>query len=189
VVDKSTIIHMLVNENETVIVPSGWIHGVYTSMDSTVFSGNFLHGYSAQMQIKINDMESRAAVEDNFRCPYFNISQVFAANMYANQLQLGKEKGENRNTILVKKIRELRYLVEYVESEYHRMITSRSTGGLEERHVVQQSKREKYNSVYDKPDFADAVKYVVSQQDCMTLKEFVRKLNGLMVEVPIEENP
>ena len=38
---------------ETLFIPSGWIHAVYSPMDCINFGGNFLHGLSMAMQVKI----------------------------------------------------------------------------------------------------------------------------------------
>ena len=36
---------------ETLFIPSGWIHAVYSPMDCINFGGNFLHGLSMAMQV------------------------------------------------------------------------------------------------------------------------------------------
>lgn len=46
----------------TFIIPSGWIHCVFTPEDSLVFGGNFLHSYSIPMQIRIVKSEDRIRV-------------------------------------------------------------------------------------------------------------------------------
>lgn len=33
-------------------IPTGWIHAVYTSKDSLVFGGNFLHSLNMELQLK-----------------------------------------------------------------------------------------------------------------------------------------
>lgn len=33
---------------DTMIIPTGWIHAVYTPVDTLVFGGNFLHSYNIQ---------------------------------------------------------------------------------------------------------------------------------------------
>jgi Jumonji helical domain len=189
--DKSTIIHMSVNENETIIVPSGWIHGVYSSMDSLVVGGNFLHGHSAEMQIKINEMECRAVVEAKYRCPYFNITNIFAANMYINKLELMKESGASKAIMSVKEVEQLAYLLVYVEAEYKSNMRCKCNGKLEEQQVVQESEGRvyafgnngNYNSVYDVPHFEDAVKYVIRKQNCVTWEAFLEKLQNVMATV------
>ena len=46
----------------TLFIPSGWIHAVYTPRDTLVFGGNFLHNMSSQVQLKIYDLENRTHV-------------------------------------------------------------------------------------------------------------------------------
>lgn len=36
----------------TLLIPSGWIHAVYTPIDSFVFGGNYLHTLGLEMQLK-----------------------------------------------------------------------------------------------------------------------------------------
>jgi F-box/leucine-rich repeat protein 10/11 len=42
---------------QTMFIPSGWIHGVYTPADSIVIGGNFLHIYGMSMQLQIYQIE------------------------------------------------------------------------------------------------------------------------------------
>ncbi|XP_008417135.1 lysine (K)-specific demethylase 2Aa isoform X2 [Poecilia reticulata] len=55
----------------TFIIPSGWIHAVYTPVDSMVFGGNFLHSFNIPMQLHICSIEDRTRVPVKFRCPFF----------------------------------------------------------------------------------------------------------------------
>jgi hypothetical protein len=57
--------------NETLIIPSGWIHSVYTPDDSLVFGGNFLHSYSIIRQLQSFKIESRTHVNDLYQFPFF----------------------------------------------------------------------------------------------------------------------
>ncbi len=41
-----------VKEGNTIFLPTGWIHAVYTSEDSLVFGGNFLHSLNIPLQLK-----------------------------------------------------------------------------------------------------------------------------------------
>uniref|UniRef100_A0A096M9D5 [histone H3]-dimethyl-L-lysine(36) demethylase n=1 Tax=Poecilia formosa TaxID=48698 RepID=A0A096M9D5_POEFO len=50
---------------------SGWIHAVYTPVDSMVFGGNFLHSFNIPMQLNICNIEDRTRVPVKFRCPFF----------------------------------------------------------------------------------------------------------------------
>jgi hypothetical protein len=40
------------NEGETMLIPTGWIHAVLTPVDSLVFGGNFLHSLNISMQLQ-----------------------------------------------------------------------------------------------------------------------------------------
>lgn len=46
---------------QTVMLPSGWIHAVYTPVDTLVFGGNFLHSRHIPMQLKSALLELRGA--------------------------------------------------------------------------------------------------------------------------------
>jgi hypothetical protein len=41
-----------IKSGETVFLPSGWIHAVYTPVDSIVFGGNFLHSFNIRLQLQ-----------------------------------------------------------------------------------------------------------------------------------------
>ena len=43
---------LVAKEGQTVFIPTGWIHAVYTPEDSLVFGGNFLHSLNIQLQLK-----------------------------------------------------------------------------------------------------------------------------------------
>ncbi|EHB01443.1 Lysine-specific demethylase 2B [Heterocephalus glaber] len=43
----------------TFFIPSGWIHAVYTPVDSLVFGGNILHSFNVPMQLQIYEIEDR----------------------------------------------------------------------------------------------------------------------------------
>ncbi|KAM8879033.1 lysine (K)-specific demethylase 2Aa isoform 2-T2 [Spinachia spinachia] len=55
----------------TFIIPSGWIHAVYTPTDSMVFGGNFLHSFNIPMQLNICNIEDRTRVPLKFRYPFY----------------------------------------------------------------------------------------------------------------------
>lgn len=47
------------------VCDSGWIHAVYTPVDSMVFGGNFLHSFNIPMQLNICNIEDRTRVGAN----------------------------------------------------------------------------------------------------------------------------
>jgi hypothetical protein len=71
ITDKSTIYYVRLLPNETLIIPSGYIHAVYTAKDSIVFGGNFLHSNDVKMQFDIYAMEGRKSISNEQRIPYF----------------------------------------------------------------------------------------------------------------------
>jgi F-box/leucine-rich repeat protein 10/11 len=44
------------------MIPTGWIHAVYTPDDSLIFGGNFLHAFNMEGQIEIANLEVRLKV-------------------------------------------------------------------------------------------------------------------------------
>ncbi|XP_034453454.1 lysine-specific demethylase 2A [Hippoglossus hippoglossus] len=59
------------NQGNTFIIPSGWIHAVYTPEDTLVFGGNFLHSFNIPMQLNIYSIEDRTRVPAKFRYPFY----------------------------------------------------------------------------------------------------------------------
>ncbi|KAF3693941.1 Lysine-specific demethylase 2A [Channa argus] len=58
-------------QGNTFIIPSGWIHAVYTPEDTLVFGGNFLHSFNIPMQLNIYNIEDRTRVPVKFRYPFY----------------------------------------------------------------------------------------------------------------------
>ena len=48
--------------NSVYVLFSGWIHAVYSPVDSLTFSGNFLHSYAISEQLNSYDLECRIKV-------------------------------------------------------------------------------------------------------------------------------
>ena len=44
---------------QTLFIPTGWIHAVYTPVHSVVFGGNFLHSLNIQLQLRVYELECR----------------------------------------------------------------------------------------------------------------------------------
>lgn len=44
---------VVLNAGETMMIPSGWIHAVFTPKPSLVFGGNFLHSLHIPMQLQV----------------------------------------------------------------------------------------------------------------------------------------
>ncbi|KAF5365765.1 hypothetical protein D9758_003174 [Tetrapyrgos nigripes] len=70
-VDGDVLKVTLVGGN-TMIIPTGWIHAVYTPVDTLVFGGNFLHSYNVATQLRVREIEIKTHVPKKFRFPHFS---------------------------------------------------------------------------------------------------------------------
>jgi JmjC domain, hydroxylase/Jumonji helical domain len=69
-------------EGDTALIPSGWIHAVWTPEDSLVIGGNFLTAQNYKMQFQIFDVEKNTGVTSKFRYPHFQKVMWFSAAKY-----------------------------------------------------------------------------------------------------------
>ncbi|KAI0822678.1 Clavaminate synthase-like protein [Trametes gibbosa] len=75
----------------TMIIPTGWIHAVYTPVDTLVFGGNFLHSYNVQTQLRVREIELATHVPKKFRFPYFARLCWYAGEKYLRDLKAKEE--------------------------------------------------------------------------------------------------
>ncbi|KAF8375363.1 jmjd-1.2, partial [Pristionchus pacificus] len=54
---------VVIDEGSTLMIPAGWIHAVYTPVDSLVFGGNFLTNLNVELQCEVNSHENRCLFE------------------------------------------------------------------------------------------------------------------------------
>lgn len=78
------------HESQTLFIPSGWIHAVYTPTDSLVIGGNFLHGLEIPKQIDVHSLEMRTRVPAKFRFPKYLALVMYAGVWYVKKLRQGK---------------------------------------------------------------------------------------------------
>ena len=50
---------------QTVFIPAGWFHAVYTPEDSAVFGGNFLQSANFHLQIRVNRLDLKMETDGN----------------------------------------------------------------------------------------------------------------------------
>jgi len=74
----------------TFLIPSGWIHAVYTPTDSLVFGGNFLHSFAIENQLRIAQLEDSTRVPAKFRFPFYTEMLWYVLERYVYTL-LGKD--------------------------------------------------------------------------------------------------
>nr|XP_057933051.1 lysine-specific demethylase 7A isoform X3 [Doryrhamphus excisus] len=82
----------VVPRGTTLLIPTGWIHGVLTSQDCMAFGGNFLHNLNIGMQLRCYEMERRLKTPDLFKFPYFEAICWYVAK---NLLETLKELRED----------------------------------------------------------------------------------------------
>ncbi|KAF2742720.1 hypothetical protein M011DRAFT_462275 [Sporormia fimetaria CBS 119925] len=70
---------------DTMLIPSGWIHAVWTPEDSLVIGGNFLTRIHYGMQIKVLEIEKNTKVGAKFRYPYFQKIMWLAVIKYLEE--------------------------------------------------------------------------------------------------------
>ena len=73
------------SEGDTMLIPAGWIHAVWTPEDSLVIGGNFLTRMHYGMQIRITQIEKATGVAMKFRYPYFQKVLWYTAMKYLDE--------------------------------------------------------------------------------------------------------
>ncbi|KAL8943310.1 MAG: hypothetical protein Q9216_001153 [Gyalolechia sp. 2 TL-2023] len=70
------------SEGDTMLIPAGWIHAVWTPEDSLVIGGNFLTRLNYSMQLRVAQAEKATGVARKFRYPHFQKIQWYTAIRY-----------------------------------------------------------------------------------------------------------
>lgn len=80
------------HKDDALIIPSGWIHAVYTPVDTVVVGGNFLTAFNIPTQFKIIDIEIKTKVDKKFKFPNFSKLMWFTAkSVLDGKVELSKE--------------------------------------------------------------------------------------------------
>ena len=69
-----------IEAGNTFIIPSGWIHAVYTEKDAVAIGGNFLHSFAIRNQLTVYNIEQNCRVPPQYRFPFFEKLCWFAAS-------------------------------------------------------------------------------------------------------------
>ncbi|KAJ9119019.1 hypothetical protein QFC22_003508 [Naganishia vaughanmartiniae] len=72
---------------DTMIIPTGYIHAVYTPEDTIVLGGNFLHSYNIETQLRLREIEVETKVPQRMRFPYFDRLCWYVAYHWVRTLQ------------------------------------------------------------------------------------------------------
>jgi len=70
----------------TVFLPAGWIHAVFSVKDSIAFSGSFLHSFGIENQLKVNYIEESLGVMEMHRFPFFTEMMWYVVDRYVTCL-------------------------------------------------------------------------------------------------------
>ena len=73
------------SEGDTMLIPAGWIHAVWTPEDSLVIGGNFLTRLNYGMQLRIAQIEKATGVARKFRYPHFQKIHWYTAFRYLEE--------------------------------------------------------------------------------------------------------
>lgn len=71
----------------TLFIPSGWIHAVYTPRDTLVFGGNFLHSMGASMQLRVHDIEMATKVPQKYLFPRYKLLYRYFISQMLSRLR------------------------------------------------------------------------------------------------------
>lgn len=72
-------------EGDTMLIPAGWIHAVWTPEDSLVIGGNFLTRLNFGMQLRVSQIEKATGVGRKFRYPHFQKIHWYTAFRYMEE--------------------------------------------------------------------------------------------------------
>ena len=86
------------SEGDTMLIPAGWIHAVWTPADSLVIGGNFLTRLHYPLQIRVAQIEKATNVARKFRYPYFQKLLWYSAIRYLDEDPIPESIIESLNT-------------------------------------------------------------------------------------------
>mmetsp|Transcript_14978 Transcript_14978/g.50245 ORF Transcript_14978/g.50245 Transcript_14978/m.50245 type:complete len:415 (-) Transcript_14978:17-1261(-) len=72
---------------QTLLLPSAWIHAVYTPQDSLVFGGNFLHAGDVAASLGVHALEGRTRLAQKFRFPFYSSLMFYGLAKLYDDLQ------------------------------------------------------------------------------------------------------
>ncbi|KAK3742949.1 hypothetical protein QZH41_014189, partial [Actinostola sp. cb2023] len=83
---------VFLKSGDTFLIPTGWIHAVFTPVDTLVFGGNFLHSYNIKEQIRISQIEDNTKVPQKFRYPFYGEIMWYVVDKYVRLLKRDNEE-------------------------------------------------------------------------------------------------
>lgn len=109
------------------IIPAGYIHAVFTPVDSIVFGGNFVHSYDIPTQLRLRQIEIDTKVPQRFRFPYFDTLCWHVATRHVETLRAARRykpsppNGKGAAIPCEHVLRGLRVLAQFLIDQVRRM--------------------------------------------------------------------
>ncbi|XP_071439259.1 histone lysine demethylase PHF8-like [Hetaerina americana] len=94
-------------KGQTLLIPTGWIHAVFTPVDSLVFGGNFLHSLNIQLQLQVHEIEVNMKMAKKFLYPSFQKVNWFAARSLLGELKRVNDSGNKCPSYLLSGLKAL----------------------------------------------------------------------------------
>lgn len=91
-VEKGQCFYLDLHPQQTLLLPSAWIHAVYTPEDSLVFGGNFIHMPGIKRQLACHEIENHLKIKKIYRYPSFIPLQWKILCLVLRSLVGGKEE-------------------------------------------------------------------------------------------------
>lgn len=125
----------------TLIIPSGWIHCVYTPVDALVIGGNFLHSYNIATQLRVYQIELNTKVPKRFRFPYFVPMCWYVGWHYHRLLETEKTKHSLKGTEVVptRVLQGLKALAAFLVEQTYRLEEGAKGMSAERRRVAKEN--------------------------------------------------
>ncbi|KAK4533833.1 hypothetical protein CCYA_CCYA19G4715 [Cyanidiococcus yangmingshanensis] len=121
----------------TLFIPAGWLHAVFTPLDSVVLGGNILHLGGVTMQQRIYNMERRLHVPDKYRFPLFRELHWLALRQYATTIERRCSRHEDALVDFCAEEREqLRSLVDILRDQVQDALTKTRGDTRQRRHSL-----------------------------------------------------
>ncbi|KAJ2849615.1 JmjC domain-containing histone demethylation protein 1 [Coemansia brasiliensis] len=83
-----------VNAGQTLFIPAGWIHAVFTPVDSVVIGGNFLVLQTLNTHVGAYKLEARTRVPTRYRFPFFLKLCRYMAELLARKWRKLDQRGK-----------------------------------------------------------------------------------------------
>jgi len=146
---KEGVVTVSMLASQTLFIPTGWIHAVYTPVDSVAFGGNFLHGLDVPLQLEICTIEERSNVQQKFRFPYYKAMNCYALGFFLH----------NYDELCTRELESIPALIRTIEGWIVDISATASYGGVD---IHQNSK-----------SIQGAALYAARLNGCSTVHEFL----------------